>query len=230
MATSEEIAWAAGIFEGEGTFHPQQKNPTSRALLEMCISMTDLDVLERFSLIAGCGTIKPKKHHNAKPHWKPQWIWRCSGSAAVDLAMKFRPHLCSRRKARLDGILLDIEDSQPKPRKCECCETIFEPTRFNRERFCSDDCRDRGKYLRRKYGTASLSEASSNGFSMVARPDLETHCPHGHALIGYNLYVYTRPNGNSERRCRLCAQLGYHQRKWRHIEGSWREAGQMSLM
>jgi hypothetical protein len=51
MGTAEEIAWAAGLFEGEGCF------THAHGLVNARLQMTDLDILERFGRIAGVGYI-----------------------------------------------------------------------------------------------------------------------------------------------------------------------------
>lgn len=66
--------------------------------------------------------------------------------------MALAPMLCSRRSARLTEILGAIQESQPKRRACEMCGGEFIPTRFDRERFCSNRCRYRSKYLRGSSG------------------------------------------------------------------------------
>lgn len=210
MDRETQIAWAAGLFEGEGCFHLRHKKANWRAMLEMTISMTDLDVLERFHAVSEVGGIRPRRARNSAPHWKHQFTWRCSGSAALGLAARIEPYLCSRRKAKLAEIRAAIESSQPQPRQCECCDRLFEPTRFNRERFCSGPCRDRAKYLQRKYGTTSLAQAIGSGYRISIRPERRGHCVHGHELAGDNVLLYTRPsNGRTERRCRQCAHERY---------------------
>lgn len=53
-----EIAWAAGLFEGEGSFdHSAGNAHRPRATM----SLTDQDVLERFMRAVGVGTIGPGK-------------------------------------------------------------------------------------------------------------------------------------------------------------------------
>ena len=51
---SHDIAWAAGLFEGEGCITTAGKNQKSRALK---LQMTDRDVVERFQQIVGSGPV-----------------------------------------------------------------------------------------------------------------------------------------------------------------------------
>jgi LAGLIDADG DNA endonuclease family protein len=155
MASETELAWAAGLFEGEGCFTVRRVQHGWRAQFEMTVTSTDLDVVQQFARIAGCGYIKARRTFNAKPHWKGQHTWACGGAAALVFAESLLPLLGKRRRARHAEILTLIEASQPQPRACECCSETFTPTRFARERFCSDRCRERAKYLRRRYGVTS---------------------------------------------------------------------------
>lgn len=202
-----DINWAAGLFEGEGTFHQQRHDqPGYRTRLELSITMTDRDVLERFREVVGCGSVRSKTARHTKPHWKPQYIWRTSAHAS-QVAERLRPFLGQRRRARLDEILNRIEESKPKPKPCECCATVFTPKRFARQAFCTTTCADRGKYLRRKFGTTSITTAQAMGYTLaIDRPEHRTHCPSGHPLSGTNLYVYHRRDGRTERRCKTCAR------------------------
>ncbi len=74
-----EIAWAAGFFEGEGTFALRRKH--NRVMLEMSVSNTDIDSLELFQKIAGTGEITTRDRSDSKPHWKTCHVWRKSGGA-----------------------------------------------------------------------------------------------------------------------------------------------------
>lgn len=51
----ENLAWAAGLFEGEGCFYIHRSR--GRAYSRMTVTSTDQDVLERFRQIVGCGHI-----------------------------------------------------------------------------------------------------------------------------------------------------------------------------
>ena len=81
-----EIAYLAGLFDGEGHIQYKQYNrkrshnkkayPTWSIRMEM--SMTDESVIRWFHEKAGCGTVGKRKFK--KPYaktWKQQWRWRC---------------------------------------------------------------------------------------------------------------------------------------------------------
>src|SRR3990167_8245729 len=70
----ENIAWAAGLFEGEGSIYatPEEK-------IALQIVMTDEDVLRKFHFIIGCGAFYGPYTREYK-FYKPYWTWSCSGS------------------------------------------------------------------------------------------------------------------------------------------------------
>ena len=54
---SEEIAWAAGLYEGEGTvFAPWSKRDCTYHSPKLQINMTDEDIIDRFGAIIQVGT------------------------------------------------------------------------------------------------------------------------------------------------------------------------------
>lgn len=113
-----EVAWAAGLFEGEGCFtrsvsYPEKSKAQQRRIyLIMNLGTTDLDVLERFHAIIGVGRISGPSQ---RPGWKPCWRWSVQGKSAVALATNedFLRHLGSRRQARLQEILAEIAAQPP---------------------------------------------------------------------------------------------------------------------
>ena len=94
MKTDVDVAWAAGLFEGEGCIHNRGSHS-----IAVSISMTDLDVLEKLSGIYG-GKVTPLKVR--EEHWKPSWIWYLYGMNAKNFLEDVMPYLGSRRKARAD--------------------------------------------------------------------------------------------------------------------------------
>ena len=114
--TEAEIAWAAGLFEGEGSISPQiAAGRTDRVVrVALNITSTDLDVLERFHRIVGCGHIRGPRQ---RKHYKPQWAWtvtKFEHSKAVLAA--FEPWLLSRRNARAREVLEMQRQSQSEHR------------------------------------------------------------------------------------------------------------------
>lgn len=101
----EQLAWAAGIYEGEGTFSSRKTGKIDRGLVAK-LKMADEDVIRRFHAILGVGNVTgPYKCDGAGT--KPLWVWQCGSFQAVQHTMAVLwPWLCSRRRAKIQTLLL----------------------------------------------------------------------------------------------------------------------------
>ena len=148
MATPEEVAWAAGLFEGEGTF----VFSAQRARASM--ASTDEDVLRRFHVIVGVGGIGPVSPR--KPHHKPAWQWWANGAEAEIVFNLLSPWLGRRRLARGASVVAARRRAIAAlacERKCVHCGSAFEPrvTRSaSKVRYCSPNCLNEAKNGRRR--------------------------------------------------------------------------------
>jgi hypothetical protein len=73
----EEIAWAAGLFEREGTI------TQSQGVVNMRVTSTDGDVLERFARVVKGGRVYgpyPNRRRDGCKR-KPFYVWVCQGPA-----------------------------------------------------------------------------------------------------------------------------------------------------
>jgi hypothetical protein len=87
------IAWMAGLFEGEGSLSAQT---TGRASYQMRIEMSDKDVLDRFCELAECGTVKERGRR--QPHHKFLYRWACYKKEDVTrLLSSMLPYMGERR-------------------------------------------------------------------------------------------------------------------------------------
>jgi hypothetical protein len=93
----ELIAWAAGLFEGEGCIAmTKQKRGTRRALF---VASTDFDVLEKFRSIVGAGVMREMK---VRGNRKRAWRWEVQKWSDVErIGRLLLPHLCSRRREKM---------------------------------------------------------------------------------------------------------------------------------
>jgi len=98
-------AWAAGLFEGEGSIvsymvtnrKPPWSSSYRRRLLTL--KMTDEDVVRRFHQIVGAGRVSALKRSTKYPHWKPQWAWECTRWDEIEnILRRFLPYLGNRRR------------------------------------------------------------------------------------------------------------------------------------
>ena len=87
------LAWAAGLFEGEGSIslHPEYKS------VRLQMTQSDHDVLLMLQSICG-GSIDAKTFKNKPTHYKETWSWRLNRADEVRaLLEKFLPYFGSRR-------------------------------------------------------------------------------------------------------------------------------------
>jgi hypothetical protein len=95
-----EIGWAAGLYEGEGSFY-FNRNDNS---IYLRIGMTDRWPLDRFRQIVGAGSVcGPYGPYSDHPHWSPQWAYSCNGwqncAQVVNLVWDF---LSPRRQKQIE--------------------------------------------------------------------------------------------------------------------------------
>lgn len=90
-----DLAWLAGLYEGEGCF----------AHRRIQLSMKDRDVVERAAKMIGSKVSgEPERRRS---DWSPMWRTYIYGQNAIDLAMKIRPALGSRRQMRITETAVD---------------------------------------------------------------------------------------------------------------------------
>lgn len=98
----EQVAWAAGLFEGEGCITARGKTSG-----ELVIGMTDLDVLERFQAIMGVGGITVE--YRQPPH-QDCYRWSvCNAADSTFVLGLLLPWLSSRRRAAAESLLQRME-------------------------------------------------------------------------------------------------------------------------
>lgn len=107
--TREDLAWAAGLFEGEGCF------TTSRRGRFQCakVSMTDADVVERFNAIIGFGSLTNLRLSQKNPKWKDQRCWTVSNFEGFQaVVVMLWPWLGERRRARAIEVLQRVAQAK----------------------------------------------------------------------------------------------------------------------
>lgn len=97
----EDLAWVAGLLEGEGSFMMRKSNvPKAQC------QMTDQDVILRLQEKCGgnvyfCERTEEEKAKN----WKNSWTWSLQGQAAADLMASILPHMGRRRSEKIQEIV-----------------------------------------------------------------------------------------------------------------------------
>lgn len=88
------IAWAAGLFDGEGCVSVHYDRGANRFALQLRLSMTDWLTVRRFRRIVACGTLR--RQLRAPPR-APSYTWTvCQAHAVVHALDLLRPHLFAK--------------------------------------------------------------------------------------------------------------------------------------
>jgi len=98
MDSSNELAYLAGVFDGEGSFgiwsRGKERSPGFRASVEM----TDADIVMKFLIYFQVGQILFIKPREA--HYKPIYRWKVDLEKAVEVVRKMLPYLSKRRQTQ----------------------------------------------------------------------------------------------------------------------------------
>ena len=114
MTEDQELAWLAGLLEGEGAFMIHWKvssagvrYPTFAVACNLC----DGDVLERVARVANVGTFSGP-HPPQNPKHSPFWRWAVRKRKDVAaLCAKLLPMMGTRRSAKIREILSLFEET-----------------------------------------------------------------------------------------------------------------------
>jgi hypothetical protein len=112
MGTHSDVdyAWAAGLFEGEGSVMISPKDIPCLSL-----AMSDEDVVRRFADIVGRGRINGPYQYGKG---KPMWYWKVTGlEATFEVGQKIWHLLGERRRTRYAECLASyyLSDKQRIP-------------------------------------------------------------------------------------------------------------------
>lgn len=96
--TEPEIAWLAGLFDGEGHISVRTKLSHRAYGSKLQITNTCLPLLERVIAVTGIGYIteRPLEH---EPRRKRTWDWHTTGINAVLILVAIRPWLIAKTAA-----------------------------------------------------------------------------------------------------------------------------------
>jgi hypothetical protein len=149
----EALAWAAGLFEGEGSF-----SIVGQQYARMALSSTDEDVVRKFHSVVGLGNVSGpyRKPVNSLGN-KPFWQWKASKFEHVQaLVAALWPFLCSRRKDRAAEVLrlqaVASEGVIPMARRTHCKQgheySERNTYRWNGGRYCRACLAQKARRLR----------------------------------------------------------------------------------
>lgn len=108
MATATDLAWASGLFEGEGCITKcatvYNDGKAMKKYPRLVLTMTDEDSVRRFAEVIGFGNVY--WYRKERSHYKDQWRWQVTGFEKTQAALAMLWNgLGSRRKARAREIL-----------------------------------------------------------------------------------------------------------------------------
>ena len=104
MISTNDIAYIAGLFDGEGCVQYKKYWDTKRKdrpkrykvwRISLEMSMTDEPVIRWVHEVLGVGCVNvniKNKSPSSKPYYKKQWRWRCSHRDALYAAKILWPH------------------------------------------------------------------------------------------------------------------------------------------
>ena len=99
---SVDLAWLAGLMEGEGSF--MKGAPSRPNGIRVEVQMTDEDVIRRVAGFFGV-TVVATHRHLRHPEWKPVFSTQAKGSRAAGLMKQLRPLMGNRRRHQIDEAL-----------------------------------------------------------------------------------------------------------------------------
>jgi hypothetical protein len=150
--TEVEIAWLAGLLEGEGCFSVTQRLEHNRLTtrVSVVLVMTDEDVVYRAQALTGLGRL----YYDARdkvPNNKPVYIWRVAVVAeVVPLLQCLLPYMGHRRTARINQALAVVEVALESRRRKHGTRECYEYERCRCEKCCTAKARVNARRIRKK--------------------------------------------------------------------------------
>lgn len=110
MKTVKEIAWLAGLLEGEASFMLKRGNTI------ISMQMTDRDVMERAAAILGAKLGDYARKPKGKASYLPVYHLAIHGTKAIGWMMTLYGLMGERRRAKILQILKHWKNSKSAPR------------------------------------------------------------------------------------------------------------------
>lgn len=102
-----DIAWAAGLIEGEGCFTLHSDGKRAYFIMDM----TDKDVLENFQKVFPNTNLRGPYVHKNKPHQKSRWRIDAYGDKCTEVMKAVYPYMGIRRKAKINSLLDHMKEN-----------------------------------------------------------------------------------------------------------------------
>ena len=103
-----EVAWVAGLLEGEGSFGFCGATTKPNAQLRITCAMTDEDTIQKLMNTVGGGNYNREGRRDPRriERSKPLYVWSMSKRLeSTELLRLIRPHMSNRRGVRIDELL-----------------------------------------------------------------------------------------------------------------------------
>lgn len=147
MPTLVERAWAAGLFDGEGSFSAKGMSMKNAFRPRATMSLTDKRLLCKFVRIVGVGKIAaiPPRQLTHKPAWQ----WWTSEREFYDVLTVLKPYLSTQKLADAQSAIQCRKDHIERctvQRPCKLCTRPFRPPYKKsawKQRYCSAFCYSR---------------------------------------------------------------------------------------
>lgn len=132
------MAWAVGLFEGEGSVTAQRAGVNkARTYLRLSLQSNDEDVVAGMQAVLGGGVNGPyrrRRNTTLATIPKPYWYWWMNHADAMALVAdaRFTERLKSRRRNQLDAVLAQVAKNVPYiPARLTHCQRGHEFTEEN---------------------------------------------------------------------------------------------------
>jgi len=132
-----DLAWLAGLLEGEGSFMLKTKR-SYNGTIAISLQMTDKDIVEKCAAILKTKVYGPYNSKQKKKNGEPKketYLLTVFGTTAASWMMTLYPLMGERRKQKIEELLNHWKTQQSMiTGKMALCHS-------NRIRFCKDMCK-----------------------------------------------------------------------------------------
>lgn len=105
MVRDTDLAWAAGIVDGEGCIliYEAHTKTGDTWVLRLIVTNTDMRMLDRLRVIFNCGNIAIQRRRDSRH--KTAWRWEVSAKKAEQVLSLIKPYLVNKRDQAEVGLL-----------------------------------------------------------------------------------------------------------------------------
>lgn len=115
-----DIAWAAGLFEGEGCIIANRNARGGKVRLQVVLGSTDRDIVERYAKIVNASRPVLKQEQRSEKH-RTFYVCGIYGRESLPVLEMFLPFLGERRRAKaLEALALGVEIGIPSAARTHC--------------------------------------------------------------------------------------------------------------